>query len=282
MRAVGIIPARFASTRFPGKPLAQIAGRSMIERVWRGASGSKHLGEVIVATDDERIEAACAAFGARVVRTSPDHPSGTDRIAEAARHVEADIVVNVQGDEPLIEGSVVDAAVECLLGDSEAPMATLVHRAGPAAHRDPNRVKVVVDQRGHALYFSRAPIPAIRDSRDGSQGASQRDSRDGSQADRQTGPRAAAKVAVDPGSDAEAITIWQHIGIYAYRREFLAEFVRLPQTPAERSEALEQLRALEHGHPIRVGVVERFEGVAVDEPEHVARVEARLRELGRA
>lgn len=262
MRAVGIIPARFASTRFPGKPLAQIAGRSMIERVWRGASESKHLGEVIVATDDERIEAACAVFGARVVRTSPDHPSGTDRIAEAARHLDADVVVNVQGDEPLIEGSVVDAAVECLLGDPEAPMATLVHRAGPGAHRDPNRVKVVLDQRGRALYFSRAPIPAVRNTSGDTRGG--------------------ASLGGGSRSDPGAVTIWQHIGLYAYRREFLAEFVRLPQTPAERSEALEQLRALEHGHPIRVAVVERFEGVAVDEPAHVADVEARLRELGRA
>ena len=238
MSAVGIVPARFASSRFPGKPLAAIAGLPMLQRVVEGARGAKRLRDVIVATDDARIAEACEKFGTRAVLTSADHPNGTDRIAEVAAGLDDEVIVNVQGDEPLIEGFVIDAAVAALLETPEAPMATVVHRAEPDALADPNRVKVVLDRAGFALYFSRSPIPHRRD-----------------------------------GGDAE---LWQHVGLYAYRREFLARYVALAPTPLERAEQLEQLRALEHGHRIRTAIVEGWRSVPVDVPADVARVEAIL------
>src|SRR5262245_15520187 len=239
MRAVGLIPARYQASRFPGKPLARIAGVSMIERVWRGARGAKSLERVIVATDDERIADACRGFGAEVALTRADHASGTDRIAEVAARLDCDVVVNVQGDEPLIEGFAIDAAVAALAEDPEVPIATLVHEAEADALGDPNRVKVVLDRRGRALYFSRSAIPFDRL--------------------RGSEPRC-----------------WQHVGLYAYRREFLLRFPTLAPTPAERAEGLEQLRALEHGHPIRCAVIERWTSAAVDVPADIAIVEARL------
>jgi 3-deoxy-manno-octulosonate cytidylyltransferase (CMP-KDO synthetase) len=239
--AIGIVPARWAASRFPGKPLARIAGVPMLQRVVEGARAARRLREVIVATDDARIAAACAGFGARAVMTSAAHPTGTDRIAEVAAALDAPIVVNVQGDEPLIAGSVVDAVVEALAAAPECAMATAVHAAEPGSAADPNRVKVVLDRAGNALYFSRAAIPFAR---------------------------------------GEQPTLWQHIGLYAYRREFLLEYVRLPQTPAERAEQLEQLRALEHGFQIRCAVIEGWRSVPVDVPEDVARVEAALAARG--
>ena len=237
MRAVGVIPARYQASRFPGKPLAIIAGMSMIERVWRGARGAKSLSRVIVATDDARIADACRGFGAEVALTRADHASGTDRIAEVAAVLDCDAVVNVQGDEPLIEGFAIDAVVAALAEDPDAPIATLVHAAERDAQSDPNRVKVVLDRRGRALYFSRSAIPFHH----------QREAR-----------------------------CWQHVGIYAYRREFLLRFPALAPTPAERSEGLEQLRALEHGFAIRCAVIEGWQSVPVDVPADVARVEALL------
>jgi 3-deoxy-manno-octulosonate cytidylyltransferase (CMP-KDO synthetase) len=244
MRAVGLIPARHRATRFPGKPLAEIAGRSMVQRVWEAARAAKSLRAVIVATDDERIAEACRRFGADVAMTRPDHPTGTDRLAEVAASLDDEIVVNVQGDEPLMEGFVIDAAVEALVAAPDVPMATVVHDADPDGLDDPNRVKVVLDRRGNALYFSRSRIPALRQP--------------------EHTPR-----------------YWQHVGLYAYRRPFLLEFVRMEPTPAELAEALEQLRALEHGHRIRCAVVEGWRSIPVDVPGDVARVEARLRELSR-
>jgi 3-deoxy-manno-octulosonate cytidylyltransferase (CMP-KDO synthetase) len=238
MSAVGIVPARFASSRFPGKPLAAIAGLPMLQRVVEGARGAKRLRDVIVATDDARIAEACEKFGARAVLTRADHANGTDRIAEVAAALDDDVVVNVQGDEPLIEGFVIDAAVAALLEAPETPMATVVHRAEPGALADPNRGKVVLDRAGFALYFSRSPIPHRRD-----------------------------------GAEAD---LWQHVGLYAYRREFLARYVALPPTPLERAEQLEQLRALEHGYRIRAAIVEGWRSVPVDVPADVARVEAIL------
>ncbi|HVN40769.1 MAG TPA: 3-deoxy-manno-octulosonate cytidylyltransferase [Myxococcota bacterium] len=241
MTAVGLIPARFAASRFPGKPLAPIAGRSMIQRVYEGAREAKSLRAVIVATDDPRIADACRAFGAEVAMTRGDHQSGSDRIGEVAAKLEDDIVVNIQGDEPLMRGFVVDAAVDALREDAEVPIATVVHPLDPADRDDPNRVKVVLDHRGRALYFSRSAIPYPRD-------PSVR------------GP------------------LWQHVGLYAYRRDFLLRFIRMAPTFAERSECLEQLRALEHGHEIRCAIVEGWRSVAVDVPGDVALVEAALRE----
>jgi 3-deoxy-manno-octulosonate cytidylyltransferase (CMP-KDO synthetase) len=243
MRAVGLIPARHRASRFPGKPLALIAGMPMIQRVWRGARGAKTLGRVIVATDDARIADACRGFGAEVALTRDDHASGTDRIAEVAAGLDCDVVVNVQGDEPLIEGFVIDALVEALRDDPEVEIATLVHAADSDALGDPNRVKVVLDRRGRALYFSRSAIPFHRQ------------------------PES------EPGC-------WQHVGLYAYRREFLLRFAELAPTPAERAEGLEQLRALEHGFPIRCAVIEGWTSAAVDVPADIAAVEARLAERG--
>ncbi len=246
MNAVGLIPARYAAQRFPGKPLAPIAGKPMLQHVYEGARQAKRLREVVVATDDERIAAACSEFGAPCVMTSPDHPTGTDRLAEAAAALEGDVIVNIQGDEPLIEGFVIDAAVEALAADPGAVMSTLVHEAEPSALADPNRVKVVLDQRGRALWFSRACIPLLRETND---------------------------PAAEP-------VWWQHVGLYVYRREFLLEFVTLAQTPAERAEGLEQLRALEHGHAIRAAILEGWQSRAVDVPGDVDEVERALRERG--
>jgi 3-deoxy-manno-octulosonate cytidylyltransferase (CMP-KDO synthetase) len=239
MTAVGVIPARYGASRFPGKALTPIGGRPMIERVFEGARTAKHLRCVIVATDDERIADVCRGFGAEVVLTRADHPSGTDRIGEVARGLEDDIVVNIQGDEPLIEGFVIDACIEALEADPDAPMATGVHALDPADATDPNRVKVVLDRRDRALYFSRSPIPYVR--------------------------------------DAAHAPLWQHIGLYAYRRPFLETLTGLAPTPAEQTEQLEQLRVLEHGYPIRCAIIEGWHSVPVDVPGDVARVEARLR-----
>ena len=239
MSAVGVIPARFRASRFPGKPLAPIAGRPMLQHVIEGARRAKRLREVLVATDDARIAEAAAALGAPVVMTSADHPTGTDRLAEAAASFADAIVVNIQGDEPLIEGFVIDAAVEALEADAGAVASTVVHPLEPGALDDPNRVKVVLDRSGRALYFSRAPVPFRR-------------------------------------ADAPAPRWLQHVGLYAYRRDFLLRFVSLAQGEAERAEGLEQLRVLEHGFAIRCAVIEGWQSVPVDVPADVARVEAML------
>lgn len=239
--AVGVIPARWAASRFPGKPLTKIDGVPMLLRVALGARTAKRLRHVLVATDDPRIAEACAAFGVEALLTSPGHATGTDRVAEVAARLTDEIVVNVQGDEPLIEGFVIDAAVDALRSDPAAAIATVVHAAEPDAADDPNRVKVVLDRSGRALWFSRSAIPYRREG-------------------------------------APPAPLFQHVGLYAYRREFLLRFVGLTPTPAERSEALEQLRALEHGFAIRAAVIEGWRSVPVDVPEDVARVEARLRE----
>jgi len=243
MSAVGIIPARFGASRFPGKPLAPIAGRPMIAHVIAGARRAKRLREVVVATDDERIAEAAAAEGAPVLMTRADHPTGTDRMAEAAARLDDDVVVNVQGDEPLIEGFVIDTLVEVLATDPDAPMATLVHPLEPEALDDPNRVKVVLDRRGRALYFSRAPIPHRR-------------------------------------ADAPAPRWLQHIGLYAYRKPFLERFPALAAGEAERAEGLEQLRVLEHGFAIRCALIEGWQSRPVDVPADVAAVEAALARRG--
>jgi 3-deoxy-manno-octulosonate cytidylyltransferase (CMP-KDO synthetase) len=244
MPAVAVIPARYEASRFPGKPLAMVAGVPMLRRVVEGARRAKRVREVIVATDDPRIAEACARFGASCRMTSRSHRTGTDRIAEVAQELADDVIVNVQGDEPLVEGFVIDALLDALDAAPEVPMATVAHRAEPEALLDPNRVKVVLDQRGHALYFSRSPIPARHH------------------------PTAAGATL-------------QHVGLYAYRRDFLLRLVKLPQTVLEKTEALEQLRALEHGFTIRVAVVEGWRSQPVDVPEDVGRVEALLREAGR-
>ena len=241
MTVLAVLPARFGSTRFPGKPLTPIAGKPMIQHVWERTRFAKRIDAVVIATDDERIQRACEAFGADVEMTATTHPTGTDRLAEVAARHDHEVIVNVQGDEPLIEGFVIDAAIEALLRDDRAVMSTVVHRANPEAFEDPNRVKVVVDSAGFALYFSRAAIPFRRE---------------------------------DTG-----IAPLQHVGLYAYRRDFLLEFVKLERSPAERSEELEQLRALENGHRIRVAEIEGWTSIPVDVPEDVPIVEAALSRL---
>jgi 3-deoxy-manno-octulosonate cytidylyltransferase (CMP-KDO synthetase) len=238
---LAILPARYGSTRFPGKPLTPIAGKPMIQHVWERTSQAKRIDAVVVATDDERIREACEGFGAQVEMTADDHPTGTDRLAEVASRHPHDVLINVQGDEPLIEGFVVDATVEALLRDDQAAMSTVVHRAESEAYDDPNRVKVVVDAHGFALYFSRAPIPFRR---------------------KQTG-----------------LLPLQHVGLYGYRRDFLLEFVKLPRSAAEQAEELEQLRALENGYRIRVAEIEGWTSVPVDVPEDVPIVEAALKRV---
>ena len=240
---LGVIPARWGATRFPGKPLALIAGKPLVQRVWERARAAAKLDAVLIATDDERIANAARGFGAEVVMTSPDHPSGTDRIAEAARVFAAERgpvshVVNIQGDEPTIDPALIDVLAETLLADPTLDMVTAATPLHDAAElRNPNCVKVVLARTGDALYFSRAPIPFFG--------------------------------AVDA---AEAVRPLRHQGIYGYTSRFLADFVRWPPSPLEKAERLEQLRALENGARIRVVVTAR-ESLGVDAPEDVARVE---------
>jgi 3-deoxy-manno-octulosonate cytidylyltransferase (CMP-KDO synthetase) len=244
MTAVGIVPARYRASRFPGKALTPILGVPMIRRVWEGASRAKHLRNVIIATDDDRIASVCREFGAEVAMTNSDHRTGTDRLAEVAADLQDEIVVNIQGDEPLIEGWVIDSAIEALLEDPQPSMSTVVHRANPENVDDPNRVKVVLDRQSDALYFSRGRIPA-------------------------------------QSSLENQARYWQHVGLYAYWRTFLLEFANLEQTTAEHAERLEQLRALENGHRIRCAVIEGWQSISVDVPGDVAIVESALREAAR-
>ena len=241
-----VIPARYASTRLPGKPLADIAGQPMIVRVAAAARRARSDG-VWVAADDERIIAAVRQFGFEAVITRKDHASGTDRIAEVVdrlRWDDTDIVVNVQGDEPLLEPSLVEAVADALRADPDAAMATAAHRLTAAEDFfNTNVVKVVCDSRGRALYFSRAPIPWDRD-----QFAGRRD-------------------VLPPDLPTQ-----RHIGIYAYRVGFLRRFGQLAASPLERCESLEQLRALWHGYPIQIVSVEHAPAPGVDTPEDLERV----------
>lgn len=249
---VAIIPARFGSTRLPGKPLSDIHGQPMVQRVYERVRRASRVTRVLVATDDERIGRAVSAFGGEVVMTSPHHATGTDRLAEVAASLDAEVIVNVQGDEPLIDPAVVDAVVEPLLADASLPMATV---SLPLRSLDdmlsPSVVKVVADARGDALYFSRSPIPFVRD---------------GGPAD----PRSAAARAVALG------LARQHVGLYAYRREALLRFAGLPRSPLEEAEGLEQLRALAAGMAVRVVAREGEPGRAVDTPADLEQVRALL------
>jgi 3-deoxy-manno-octulosonate cytidylyltransferase (CMP-KDO synthetase) len=241
-----VIPARYASTRLPGKPLIDLCGQPMIRRVYERAAAAAGVSRIVVATDDARIAAVVRDFGGEAVMTSPDHPTGTDRLAEVALMLDADIVVNVQGDEPLIAPEAIEAAVAPLRADSTLLMATACEPLADAADvLNPNVVKVVRNARGDALYFSRCPIPYRR----------------------------AEPLAL--GADIAAGVWWKHTGLYAYRREFLIRFAQSPPCPLERLESLEQLRALHMGVAIRV--VETFHASpGVDTPEDVERVRRTL------
>jgi 3-deoxy-manno-octulosonate cytidylyltransferase (CMP-KDO synthetase) len=236
-RIVGIIPARYASSRFPGKALAELAGKPMVRHVVERSAQARLLDEVLVATDDQRIADAVRGFGGHVRMTSPAHPSGTDRIAEVVRDLPCDLVVNIQGDEPLIEPSVIDAAVAPLAEDAGIEMGTLARPMGLEEAADPSRVKVVVDRRGFALYFSRSRIPYIRE-------------------------------AAPPPAERPYLL---HLGLYVYRRDTLLRLAALAPTPLEGQERLEQLRALEHGIRIRV-VITEHQSFGVDTPADLERV----------
>jgi 3-deoxy-manno-octulosonate cytidylyltransferase (CMP-KDO synthetase) len=230
---VGVIPARYGSSRFPGKALARIAGKTIIQHVFERACRASYLRQVVIATDDERIREEACSFGAKVVMTRSDHPSGTDRVAEVASTSKADIVINIQGDEPLIDPSAIDALAFALVDDGAARMATLKKRIEDLEEfTNPNVVKVITDCHHYAIYFSRSPIPY--------------------------------------DLSGEAVH-YKHPGLYGYRRDFLLAYPALPIGPLERAERLEQLRAIENGHRIRV-VETEYESVGVDTPQDLSRV----------
>lgn len=244
-KAIAVIPARYKSNRFEGKPLALIDGKPMIQQVFERARNVRSLSRVVVATDDQRIADTVASFGGEYVLTREDHVSGTDRLAEAAEKLgisEHDIVVNIQGDQPLFNGKVIDQVVAPLLEDPALPMSTLIYRIRKKEESaNPNHVKAVFDRNNYALYFSRAPIPFQRNPLD----------------------------EVSP-------TYYKHLGFYAYRKGFLLSFVALPEGEWERFEKLEQLRALEYGYRIKV-VLTEHDSIEVDTPEDLNRVEQFLK-----
>jgi len=240
MKIIGIIPARYASTRFPGKPLALIAGKPLIQHVVERCQKARSLSQVVVATDDTRIWEVAQNF-CQVEMTSPDHPSGTDRIAEVVQRTACDAAINIQGDEPMIDPAVIDAVAGAL---ANAPMSTAsTPIRDPAEYDNPNVVKVVVNSTDRALYFSRRTIPYVRDAATGS---------------------VVEQLAAFP--------FLKHLGIYGYRRETLLRFVKFPVSPLEQDEKLEQLRALDNGIEIAVVRVD-YDSVGVDLPRDVARVE---------
>jgi 3-deoxy-manno-octulosonate cytidylyltransferase (CMP-KDO synthetase) len=241
-RVVAIVPARYASTRLPGKALEMIGGKPMIEHVYRRASGASRVNAVVVATDDQRIHDAVTSFGGHAVMTSASHPTGTDRLAEVAAALSSEIVVNVQGDEPLIDASAIDACVQALLDHPDDVMSTMRRRLDDEEAENSAVVKVVVDKHDNALFFSRLPIPFRRDA----SGAA--------------GVNAAGRT-----------PRWAHVGLYGYRRSFLLTLASLAPTPLEQSESLEQLRVLEHGYRIRCVETRSF-SLGVDTPDDLARV----------
>ena len=242
-RILGVIPARYASSRFPGKALVPISGKTMLQHVWERASQARYLSSLVIATDDERIRDAAESFRGRVKMTRADHSTGTDRVAEIASGSNADIIVNIQGDEPLIDPAAIDVAILGLLNDDDAQMGTLKKRIEREREiTDPNVVKVVTDRQGNAIYFSRSPIPYVRE------------------------------------SAGESTAYFKHIGLYVYRREFLLGYSDMETGPLERAERLEQLRAIENGHKIRV-VETEYESLGVDTPEDWEQVSALFERL---
>lgn len=237
-RVVGIIPARLASTRLPNKPLLDIAGKPLIQRVYERAKSVKSLDEVVVATPDPEIASCVEGFGGKAVITSPMHPTGTDRLAEAARTIESDVVVNIQGDEPLFDPNAVNALVKMMLDSADADMGSLMTPTSPGEENDPSVVKVVTDKQGFALYFSRSVIPFPR--------------------------------------NGESAVYRKHVGIYAYRRNFLIILGSIKQSSLETSESLEQLRVLENGYGIRMVEIPSGSEASVDTPEDLERVRAIL------
>lgn len=245
MKSVAIIPARYNSSRFPGKPLASLNGKPLIQHVYESALQSSELDRIIVATDNESIFETVKSFGCEAVMTSPELPSGTDRIAEVTNNLDYDIIVNVQGDEPLIRGEMIDSVVR-LLDDKRASMGTLVKKIKNKEDIfNPHVVKAVFDREGFALYFSRASIPYYRNEFSGSD---------------------------DSDLNIDNLTFYKHIGMYSYRKDALLNLTGLPQTDLEKAEKLEQLRALENGYTIKVQETQ-FETIGVDTPEDLKKVE---------
>ncbi len=242
MKAIGVIPARWGSTRFEGKMLAKLAGRPLIEHVWRQAQKSRILEKVLIAADDQRILDAAQNFGALAVLTSKDHQSGTDRIAEVLANMSAEVVVNIQGDEPLIDPKVIDDLAAVLLNDKSLPMATVIKRiVRQEDFQNPNVVKAVIDCRHNALYFSRSQVPFNRENKPFHEGI-----------------------------------YYKHLGLYAYRRDFLMGFKDLPFSRLEAAEKLEQLRVLEAGYKIKT-IETEHETIGVDTPQDLAVVELLLK-----
>ena len=239
-RIVTIIPARMGSSRFPGKPLAPLQGRTMIEQVWRAAAMCASAAETYVATCDQEIKQVVESFGGQVIMTSPLHERASDRVAEAAEHISADIVIMVQGDEPLITPEMIVTTVAPMLDDCSIDCTNLIRRINdPAEYMDPNTVKVVMDSKNDALYFSRAPIPAI------------------------------------DSSELASVPVYKQVCVIPFRRTFLSEFTRLKPTALEGAESIDMLRALEHGHRVRL-VETQMETHAVDTPEDLRLVETLL------
>ena len=253
MKITAIIPARFASVRFPGKALADILGKPMVQHVYERTAMATLVSDVIVATDDERIAAAVRAFGGRVEMTDKGHETGTDRLAEVAARLDSDIIVNVQGDEPLIEPVIIDEAIRPFIDDQDILMGTLKTRIKNLHDfLSPNVVKVVTDLQGFALYFSRSPLPNFRDKWN----------------DLKDEKFASGK-----------LLCYKHVGLYVYRREFLLKYARMAPTFLELAEKLEQLRVLENGHRIKV-VETEHETVGVDTPADLEKVVERLKAEG--
>jgi 3-deoxy-manno-octulosonate cytidylyltransferase (CMP-KDO synthetase) len=241
---VGIVPARWASSRFPGKPLHKIEGVSLIERVWRRCQAAESLNRVLVATDDERIFSEVESFGGEAVMTSPDHPSGTDRVAQAVESIpEAEIVINIQGDEPLLNPGLINELAEAMKKDPDLPMVTAANEITDLPTvQDPNVVKVVLNEQLEALYFSRSVIPFHRDGMSSS------------------------------------LPYYRHKGIYGYRRNFLLQFVEWPPAVLEQAEQLEQLRALSHGARIKV-ILTEDDSIGVDTPEQAELIGQILKDI---
>jgi len=245
MDAIGVIPARYSSTRFEGKVLADILGKPMLQRVWEQAKQSLLLEDLIIACDDERIANVAAEFGAKVVLTAKGHVSGTDRIIEVVNPIDVRIVINIQGDEPLVHPTMIDTLVQTLLDDSKISMATLMKKIeNPNDLNDPNVVKVVVDKNNFALYFSRTAIPYHTRS-----------------------------------SEVESPAYYKHIGLYAYTKDFLFTYKNLPLSTLERIECLEQLRVLEEGFRIKV-IETKYDTIGVDTPQDLERVKKYLQKSG--
>jgi len=235
MKILGIIPARYASTRFPGKPLVDIAGKSMIQRVYEQAKKCAQLSEVIVATDDDRIFEHVQGFGGKTVMTSSTHQSGTDRCAEVAeKHPEYDVIINIQGDEPYIDPEQISKLISCF-NDTDTQLATLIKKVSNEQElHSTNSPKVIINKNSEAIYFSRSPLPHIRGQ--------------------------------EPQNWLQHFTYFKHIGIYGYRADILKQITKLPVSPLEKAESLEQLRWIENGYKIKVAETE-IETIAIDTPE---------------